>query len=215
MRGYNLLSELAKIKRKKRITTERYNVCISEDTIFQDLSFVFENIDGYKNLYLKIFEDMSKFDFLNTSSVTDNQNNLAQYGNIKLYDHTLNTFKQMVSITNESNNHDIQMQKDIFLIIALLHDSGKSHKLCAFYDIPLDEGHHIRSAYYFKKIVSMDDVDLFEIDEVAFDIIYNTLYLHHQPELQKTTEDSIFLAFLKKADSMARAVEKKALMGVA
>jgi len=182
---------------------QNFNVSISNNAIFLDLKDVFSKIDGYKNIYLKIFEDMSEFNFIDTSSVTDNGDDLPSiYGSIFLYEHTMNSFKCMFEYLQQEQ----RIQIDLYLLIALLHDFGKSHSLCEHYGIKLSDSHCIRSAKYFKIIIENNNDDSsFEIDETSFNIIYKTIYNHHSfiPE----EKQSQFLEALIIADRKARKIE--------
>jgi len=193
---------------KKQIAQEKYQVNISNKRIFKELSYVFAEIQGYKNLYIKLFEDMSSFDFIDTDSVTDaHGEQVSKYKKIRLYDHTLNTFYKMVEILH--NDKNLIIQKDIFLLIALLHDFGKSHKLCENYEIDLENAHHVRSANYFNEIV-LNSIDNYGLDQVAFKTIYGTLNEHHEI-ISSRTEETIYMKLLKEADGMARKTEEALL----
>lgn len=191
---------------KKQISHEKYQVNISNERIFKELSQVFSEIQGHKNLYIKLFEDMNNFDFINISSVVDELSNgqIPKFKEIKLYDHTLNTFFQMTKILKSKET--LKVQKDIFLLIALLHDFGKSHKLCENYGIDLENEHHVRSAQYFNHLIS-NSTDNYGLDKVTFEIIYKTLNQHHEI-ISTATQETIFLQLLKEADAMARKVEE-------
>lgn len=206
---YKHISNLENKRIKKQIVHEKYQVNISEKRIFKELSYVFSEIQGYKNLYIKLFEDMSLCDFINTASVTDKHGeNSSKYIKIKLYDHTLNTFYKMVEILKSKEN--LTIQKDIFLLIALLHDFGKSHKLCEKYNINLENGHHIRSSQYFNNII-LNSIDNYGLDKVTFKIIYETLYAHHEI-IPASSSETIFMKLLKEADGMARKTEEEILI---
>jgi len=209
MLAFKHISNFENKRIKKQIIHEKYQVNIPEKRIFKELSYVFSEIHGYKNLYIKLFEDMSLCDFINTASVIDNHGeNTPKYKEIKLYDHTLNTFYKMVEILKPKEN--LIIQKDIFLLIALLHDFGKSHKLCEIYKINLENGHHIRSSQYFNQIIT-DSIDNYGLDKVTFKIIYETLYAHHEIIPASSTE-TIFMKLLKEADGMARKTEEEILI---
>ena len=206
---YKHISNLENKRIKKQIVHEKYQVNISEKRIFKELSYVFSEIQGYKNLYIKLFEDMSLYDFLHTPSVTDNHGeNGLKYKQVKLYDHTLNTFYKMVEILKSKES--LTIQKDIFLLIALLHDFGKSHQLCEKYNIDLENGHHIRSSQYFNNII-LNSIDNYGLDKVTFKIIYETLYAHHEI-IPASSSETIFMKLLKEADGMARKTEEEILI---
>ena len=210
MLSNRVLSEIENNRQKRKQKIERFDTHISNNEIFNDLDYVFSHIEGYKKLYIKLFEDMSEFNFIKTSSVTDGNDNLkSDFGEVKLYNHTLNSFKQMVLLIND--NHDYQIQKDLYLLIALLHDFGKSHELCEYYKINLNDKHHIRSAIYFKKIIENNEEDYFGIDEASFKIILNTLHTHHSL-INREEKETSFLIALKKADGSARKLEKETLL---
>ena len=212
MMATTIISDIENKRRKRELKKENYSVSISSKAIFNDLKLVFCEIDGFRTLYIKLFEDMALFDFINTSSVTDKKDSMvSKHGITKLYEHTFNTFNAMVKLLKGSEHY--RVQKDIFYLIALLHDFGKSHALCDDYLINLKDQHHIRSAKYFKKIIE-DEENRFGIDETSFKIILKTLSEHHSlvsenSEDSDVKEDTVYMAFLKKADGMARNLEKE------
>ncbi|MFA6195381.1 MAG: hypothetical protein WC656_01900 [Sulfurimonas sp.] len=205
---------LSVIENKRQIKnqmTENYEVCISDVSIFGDLKHIFSHIGGYKKLYIKLFEDMARFNFRTCASVTDNSHYLpSEYGHITLYQHTINTFDQMILIVK--THQDYQIQKDLYLLIALLHDFGKSHELCEHYKIELEKGHWIRSAAYFKKIVNDELDEHLNIDAASFNIIYDTLFSHHS-QTKDEQKNNKFLNALELADSGARKFEKETTKG--
>jgi hypothetical protein len=201
-----VLSEIESKRQSKNQKTEKYKVHITNMSIYNDLKYVLGIIDGYRKIYIKLFEDMSNFDFMGSSSVTDGYDtSTSTHGDVKLYEHTLGTFDQMVAIVNSSN--DYKIQKDLYLLIALLHDFGKSHKLCEHYKIVIGEDNHcIRSAKYFKKITN--ESEELEMDHVSFKIIYDTLFTHHKEwGIDDLKQNNKFLVALKQADGNARATE--------
>jgi len=203
MKATTVLSVIENNRRKKEVKNEKYSVYIENEVIFNDLEFVFFHIDGFRNLYIKLFEDMSKFDFINTSSVTDSSDNLiSNHGTTMLYKHLFNTFREMVEILKRGNS---SLQKDIFYLLALLHDFGKSHELCNHYNIDLSHKHHVRSALYFESIIEEED-DRFGMDTTSFLIILKNLKEHHS---MGEKSDDIFMEKLKIADRRAREFEKE------
>jgi hypothetical protein len=201
-----ILSEIETKRQKKNQKIEKYKVCISNMAIYYDLKYVLGIIDGYRKIYIKLFEDMSEFNFMNCSSVTDGyDNSTATHKEVMLYAHTLSTFDQMVMIVNASNEHKIQ--KDLYLLIALLHDFGKSHELCKSYKIVIGEDNHcVRSAKYFEKIINKNKE--LEIDHISFKIIYDALFTHHKEwGIDDLGQNNKFLVALKQADGNARAAE--------
>ena len=200
-----ILSIAENKRQQHRADNEHFDVCISNETIFNDLNYVFTHIHGYKKLYLKFFEDMSIFEFDKTSSVTDNKGEYpAKFDQIKLYEHTFNTFREMVLLIKDNNHYEIQ--KDIFLFIALLHDFGKSYLLCEKYNIDLADSHWVRGAKYFKKIMDSELGIESDMDKTSQQIIYSTIYIHH--DLIEKKKENIFLEALKLADSRARTKEE-------
>ena len=201
-----VMSEIENKRRPIPVLKEENEVNIANRGIFEDLNFMIDYAEGYKKLYIKIFEDFSKYKLNETSSVRDRGDDLPSlYGKIKLYAHIKNSLMEMIKIIDE-NERAYAFQKDIFLLIILLHDIGKSHALCADYAIDLKMEHCERSAAYFKKIVAEED-DNFQLDETSFNIIYTTVYMHHK----FVNEETKYLKILKQADSSARNKELEEL----
>jgi len=203
-----VFKELSKIhKQKNKTITNKisYPVNMENKKVFEEFKKLIPNITGYIRLYIKLFNDISEFDFPSCSSVTDkhfSQN--ALYADIELFEHTLNVFYEMLNIVDSD---DYASNKDILLLIALLHDFGKSHELCNLYNIDLENSHCIRSAKYFEQIVRADKLE-YLLDDTSFSIIYNTLYNHHNI-IESDTTPTIFLNALIQADANARALELK------
>lgn len=199
-----VLSEISHKKLISHTKKIKFDVAIENRTIFEELGMVFENIEGNRRLFIKLFEDMDKFNFSEASSVTTNDVLLSDYGEIKLYRHTINTFREMLKIVNS------EMDKEILLLIALLHDFGKSSELCSHYKITKEDRHWVRSAHYFTNIIESDQNN-YELDESAIKIIANTLSIHHESLLNKSQQENRYLVYLKKADAAARKLEKTQL----
>lgn len=205
-----VLSQIESNRKVHKKIEKRYQVDITKKKIFDDLKYIFNYIGGYRNLYIKFFEDMEEFNFLETSSVTDNKDDLPSlYKEIKLYEHTINVVTQFLDIAKK----DIQVQQniDIYLIIVLLHDFGKSHNLCNFYNINLEEEHCNRSAYYFKEIVLKYFKDEEILDNASFTIIYGTLFNHHKILTEEEKKENPYYLKLIESDKKARALEKSFL----
>ena len=206
MNAYCVLAEIENNRMEDRLEEEHYEASILNPTLFNDLSTVFENSNGYKKLYIKIFEDIDKFELTKISSVTDNQSSLAFYKDIELYDHLFRTYEKMYELVIHNRTYDIQ--RDLHLLIALLHDIGKAHNLCEFYSIDLKHPHDVRSAKYFEVLVLQDLENNFNLDSTSYNIILNTLRNHHQPI---KGEKTIWHKLLEKADGLAREEETKIL----
>lgn len=197
------LSKLSALKQPKIIKKESYDVSISNPKIFKELQELFKYIGGYKSLYIKLFEDMSEFKFDSSSSVTDDDGYESTYGETNLHDHTINCLKEMILIIQ--NNESYENDKDIYYLLALLHDFGKSKTLCARHGINIKKNKHFkRSAEYFSKIVK-ENITQFQLDETSYSIILNTLKVHHN--IVDVDYNNLFLSTLKKADGAARRYE--------
>lgn len=197
-------TELAKIQQRK-VKAEKsertiIKVEISNKQILQDLQEAYNSLGGYPKLLAKLFTDMHKFSFLETSSVTDREENWNKntFGTIKLYNHSVRSLNIAVIKLEESNIPE--SQKDFFGLIVLLHDFGKSHALCQHYGIDLSLPHDKRSAYYFKKITQEDD---YKIDEHTVNSIFNVLSKHHTASLAEIENDTA-LKFLIESDKQER-----------
>lgn len=195
-----------------KLANQYYEINIPDKKMFNDLQLIFMQSKAYKKLYLKIFSDFSEFNFVDCSSVTDNYGSKSIYGDIKLYDHLIRTYNKMLDILRI--NKALDVQQDVFLLIALLHDIGKSHELCKHYLINTDERHDIRSAYYFKSIIENDVDNDYKIDESTYRIIYNTLIMHHD-KTNRNIESNIYHKLLVQADQLARKEEENLLGEIA
>ena len=195
------ISGISLKKRQKKARISRIKVDIKNDAIFKELGRVLAQTDGYVEIYMHLFHDMDQFDFFETSSVPDAKDFeliASDYEHIKLFDHTMNVFNETVSLLKADFKKN--SQKDIYLLIALLHDFGKSNKLCEYYEVESRHNHWTRSAHYFKKIL---EIKKFDIDKTAANIILETLLSHHSI-LNEQKQDDLFIKSLKKADSAAR-----------
>lgn len=196
---------LSNISHQKLVSHQKkikFDVKLSNAFIFSDLGMVFKHIGGYRRLFIKLFEDMDKFKFTQASSVTTADILPSMYGEINLYDHTLNTFKQMLKAIDDNSAN-----KEILLLLALLHDFGKSELLCENYKITKEEKHWVRSSLYFKQIIENDSF-FFDLDETGIHIIRYILSIHHDSLLNSTEQQNRYLLELKKADKAARDLEK-------
>ncbi len=205
------LANIAAKMHKEKVHAEKVYISISSKDIFEDFQDVVSSTDSYRRLFAKLFEEMERFNFKESASVTDSkfENKKAQFENIKLYEHTINTFNSMLKILGGTETSQQYLNKDIFLIIALLHDFGKSHALCEAYDIDITEHDHwVRSADYFIKLINEDD-DLYLLEETTIKIIHKTLFLHHTNISKEKKTD--FLSKLIEADKLARDLELKKL----
>lgn len=206
---FKRISEISDNKKKTKIVPKKLNVNIKNKMIFNQLASVLSKNTAYTQLYIKLFEDMDRFNFAETSSVPDAEYFdliASDFKHINLLKHTIGVFDRMSAILESAHSLKISDKADVLLVIALLHDFGKSEVLCKSYDIGLRDKHWIRSAKYFLQIVKTEDI---EIDEVTKNTIFETLRLHHSPILSQQQQENLFLQLLKQADSEARYKELK------
>lgn len=198
---------LSNISNKKMISSQEkiiFDVEIKNKNIFYDLGKAIEHSNGYRKILIKIFEDMDKFNFDKASSVTNGDALFAEYdfSEIKLYDHTLNVFTEILKIANKE-----AQGREVLILLALLHDFGKSNELCTHYGITKEERHWMRSSHYFDAIIRQDK-DSFDLDETAIKIIRYVLSIHHDSINTEADRQNRYRNELIKADKAARALEK-------
>ena len=94
------LANIAAKMHKEKVHVEKVYISISSKDIFEDFQDVVSSTDSYRRLFAKLFEEMERFNFKESASVTDFKfvNKKAQFENIKLYEHTMNTFNSMLKI---------------------------------------------------------------------------------------------------------------------
>jgi putative nucleotidyltransferase with HDIG domain len=121
-------------------------------------------------------------------------------GEIDLFSHTMNVVLKMIEITRELP----QSTRDICILLALLHDVGKSEiaKKEHQQEAKNEDKHHKISANYAKSLIqnrifALDD----DINHDLQELVYNCLNKHHDKD---ENEHNIFLELLKKADFSAR-----------
>ena len=206
--------ELAKIQQKKVNNScgvdkkkEVIEVNITEPEILKELNSVYSFLKGFPKLLAKLFSDMDKFDFINTSSVTDREDNWDAniYGQIKLYYHIVRALT--IAINKMDELKIPESQKDFFGLVVFLHDFGKSHELCKHYNIDLSNSHDKRSAYYLRKLTQEDD---YKIDLQTIDAICTTISSHHSASEEMINNNSA-LKFLIEVDNQERKAEAKFL----
>ncbi|MBW6487571.1 HD domain-containing protein [Sulfurimonas sp.] len=198
---------LSNISHKKVISNQKkitLDVKIKNKQIFYDLAKIMEKTNGYRKILIKIFEDMDKFEFDKASSVTNGDTLFAEYDftEIKLYEHTLNVFAEMLKIVDKETQG-----REVLILLALLHDFGKSNALCKHYKITKEEKHWIRSSQYFNTIIE-EDRDFFDLDETAIQIIRYVLSIHHDSLTTEADKQNRYRNELVKADRAARESEK-------
>lgn len=174
-------------------------------------------------LLTKIFRIMDRYDFRNTSSgpkqkwksfinVSKNKNNFELLQNISLYDHSLRVMIFALKLAEEYKLST--REKDFAMLIALLHDFGKSLEITNYIGNPSELQHDVRSASFFKQfILSNKDIQIFSEDEVA--MIHDTLASQHidysdskrLEENKKYKPYKKLLKLVKKADYNARISE--------
>lgn len=144
----------------------------------------------YHAVLFDAIEMMSKYDFVDTSSVssrydsnTKHYNRYTHLKKINLYDHTINVAMQaMIEYANESEH-----TKVIILLCAIFHDFGKSKKAVnSLSDICKDR---------YKKIITNEKIEHHKVSAIIFQcfserykhvlnedvvkIVYKTILYHH------------------------------------
>lgn len=236
--GVNLISNFADILNEQRLNKEKFLKEISDksDKLFLNTlsekkfnTYVLKKIcSSNKKSYALLgdmLEDIYRFNFKKTSSVE--QNNLETIGqandysllaNVDLEEHTFGVFNNMSKLVAKSYGEYFYN----FLMIAMVHDFGKSKELCTHYKIPDTLSHCQRSSIYFK--IKVNEIEKYLVDGWSLDerkilnIVERVIYKHHENKNDKKIlvyEDkkeesgieNLFLDFLLEADKLQRESE--------
>lgn len=177
-----------------------------------DVEYIISFTPRMKDLVLEIVGRMKEYSFENVNSL--NKDSFNSFGGdssryhilheeIMLYNHTINVVMQMVDMLSESE-HPTQII-EIGVLLAFFHDFGKSPIVALNHTEDRDESHHKISANFSKHFLTayaLKNNKTFINDEVI-NVVYETIYNHHNP----TAKESVFLEILKRADKKARDLE--------
>ena len=121
-----------------------------------DQFFLLADMGIDRNLIDKIYRYFIQFDFKYQSSVGQKVNFLDKavldtydkLRTVNLYDHTLRV------VSNALNDKEVEVaQRPLVGLFALLHDTGKSEKLCDYFGISFGNGHERASAEFIQIVL--------------------------------------------------------------
>lgn len=207
--NYSIFSIVSKgnqnlLKKENLVQTPSYSLKGLNEVEEYILTF----IDERKEIVIGLFEAMKKYQFDNVPSVGSNFRSFgAESGrytilsNVNLYEHTLNVAVQTVEMLSVRGT-----PKDwiaISLIIAILHDFGKSPIIKSHYREEGERGHHKISANFSKDylINFVKKNKKSKINSNLIDTIYGVLVQHHDVDIDR---NNAFLTCLIEADRKAR-----------
>jgi hypothetical protein len=182
------------------------------------LEIVMSSTNKYHNLFAQLFIDMSKAEFKKTESVSQSFDvHLLSYNNrykllteIDLYSHTMNVVVETIKITKDIP----QDTKNIAILLALLHDFGKSKLISDEYrfEAKAKGKHHIISANYAKYTMQSEKLSYLSKEEITnelIELVYEVLRNHHEENI---VNKNIFFKLLEKADANAREIELNGIL---
>lgn len=123
---------------------------------YGDQFFLLADMGIDRKLIDKIYRYFIQFDFKYQSSVGQKVNFLDKtvfdtydkLRTVNLYDHTLRV------VSNALNDKEVEVaQRPLVGLFALLHDTGKSEKLCDYFGIKFGDGHERASAEFVQIIL--------------------------------------------------------------
>jgi len=123
---------------------------------YSDIFFLLSDMGIDRKLVDKIYSYFIQFDFKYQSSVGQKINFLDKavfdtydkLRTVSLYDHTLRV------VSNALNDKEVEVgQRHLVGLFALLHDTGKSEKLCDYFGIKFGDGHERASAEFIQIIL--------------------------------------------------------------
>ena len=171
------------------------------------------------DIYECSFEESSIFEPSLSTPIIDGD--IEKLMKINLKYHSFEVFNKMMHLTNSS----FGVVRDYLLIAALVHDFGKSQKVCQRYEIfDKKKPHHKKSADILRKIFQKNSGFMQSDEIVYFENLIDAVNIHHDGKIvdeeisakKKKLQDSggyvidekrlrnFFLEFLKKADTKQR-----------
>jgi len=230
----SLINFISKKRMRPNRSLEKGVVLLEELSISKSKK---ENLDIFKtmihskilsSLAQVLFEDLYKYNFDNSSSVNPRmeikknatKKDSDKHQDVSLFVHTLGTTNEMQKLIGNK----FGLYSDLFLILALVHDSGKSNKLKNDMQIDLSVVHNEASRVYLERKV-LEDKSISVYYRNIFERVYSVLDAHHSKEKENlfygtaTDEDDNVLEielirFLKMADSNQRDAEGEYLSDV-
>lgn len=190
---------------------------LNEKDLEPTLAYLLTFIDTKKNLVVELFKKMNEYRFQDIQSVETNFNSFGPESSrykilsvVNLYEHTIHVAIEMVEMLAEGK-YPREMIATC-LIIAILHDFGKSPQLQLSFREENNEKHHKVSANFAKQFL----VDYSRknkksgVNENFINTVFETLYYHHDMDRK---QKGAFLEFLIKADRRTRDKELLLIRG--
>ena len=181
------------------------------DTLNDTEEYILSFVDSRQALIKDLFLEMHKMQFAKVSSVNGplsylgyNSSRQEMLKKINLHDHTLNAC--IIAVEELSAKGTPTDLISIILIIVILHDFGKSPIIASKYREEGNNNHCKISANYAKEylINYIRENKKSNINSKIIDQIYETLYYHHDMNIEKKT---VFLTLLTEIDQNAREQE--------
>ena len=153
-------------------------------------------------------ECMHSFKFKKSSSVPRNTKLIGEHATttdyellakINLYNHTINCAVCAI----EASKNQPQKIRDIVIVIALLHDFGKSPKILRLFN-NINADHEKISARFAENVLND-----FNVSDELNQVIFSTLFDYHTSDKDK--EKTIYAPIVIQADIASRILEKKFL----
>lgn len=216
-----VFEEISKRRKKEQAIKEKGSELYLKDSESKEIELAFDfiksNTTNYQSLFKRFVYDMEVYNFKKTSSVdskvekmyNDKNNRYDMFATLNLFEHTMNVVTQAIIVASELPS----FQKDICIMIALLHDYGKNSEIKNKYsfedkkDIP----HNVISANYAKSIMSDEMLSVQSNGQITDELIKTVdscLRTHHDQD----AKSNLFLKVLIKADKNAREKELQGLL---
>ncbi len=188
----------------EEIKIEKPNDAETNKELCNELIYIFAHTTSYKLIIIDLFKQMKEYEFNKIQSVSSDlnigytQKRYDYYREINLYDHTVHCVMETIDLLG---NHTPPDAMAINIILAILHDFGKNPLISEKYKGDKDEKHHHISANFAKQYFHKNK--LFNVSKEFIDLIYKTIWNHHEQNEKK----SPFLKILIEADQNAREKE--------
>lgn len=195
-----------------------YELSDFQNKIYKDdIVFILSNISTYWTpLIISIFEDMEFYNFHKTPSVTGNKWNYHNdfnldsgyelFKRISLDRHLINVVAEAIMESDRKNR--TPYLKDISIILAIFHDTGKNKGIIRKYGTNEISDHwKISSLYASEKLNELfknQSENEYKKSKSLIDEITKTLFYHHD---KISSASTIFMEMLTNADTTAREKE--------
>ena len=182
------------------------------------LDIVISSTNKYHYLFAQLFIEMNRAEFKKTESVNKSYDtHLISYNNrykllsqVDLYSHTMNVVVETIKITMDIP----QDTRNIAILLALLHDFGKSKLISDEFKFENknDAKHHVISANYAKYIMQNEKLSYLSKEEITNDLIELVNFILRNHHEEKIENKNIFFKILEQADANAREIELNGIL---